>query len=269
MVKLLSSILRGSICRTLKKLLNTDPKNCLLRHLTGYFAILLGAGMTILVQSSSVFTSVLTPMVGIGVIEMERMYPLTLGSNIGTTTTCILAALAASSDKLGVALQIALCHFFFNISGIILFYPIPQMRIPINLAKIMGNTTAKYRWFALMYLVCMFILLPGTIFALSMCGTIVMFSILGPAMLLAITVIIINILQRKKPAYLPKMLQNWSFLPKCLHSLDPLDHLIVKMISVVKKCVPCHLKSKSNDVALNETESEMQPIKDNMPNTVV
>ena len=39
--------------------------------------------MTILVQSSSVFTSAITPLVGLGVISLERMFPLTLGSNIG------------------------------------------------------------------------------------------------------------------------------------------------------------------------------------------
>jgi sodium-dependent phosphate cotransporter len=53
----------------------------------GYFAILVGCFMTILVQSSSIFTSALTPLAGIGVISLERIYPLTLGSNIGTTTT--------------------------------------------------------------------------------------------------------------------------------------------------------------------------------------
>lgn len=52
-----------------------------------YLAIFVGCIMTILVQSSSIFTSALTPLAGIGVISLERIYPLTLGSNIGTTTT--------------------------------------------------------------------------------------------------------------------------------------------------------------------------------------
>lgn len=62
--------------------------------------MLLGAGMTVLVQSSSVFTSAMTPLVGLGVIRLERMYPLTLGSNIGTTGTGLLAAMAASGEQL-------------------------------------------------------------------------------------------------------------------------------------------------------------------------
>jgi sodium-dependent phosphate cotransporter len=74
--------------------------------------------MTILVQSSSIFTSTLTPLVGLGIITVERVYPFTLGSNIGTTITGILAALTANTPKeLRNSLQIALCHTFFNIFG--------------------------------------------------------------------------------------------------------------------------------------------------------
>ena len=50
--------------------------------------------MTFIVQSSSVFTSTMTPLVGIGLVEIETCYPLFLGSNIGTTATGLLAALA-------------------------------------------------------------------------------------------------------------------------------------------------------------------------------
>lgn len=44
-----------------------------------------GAGITIFVQSSSITTSVLTPLVGAGVLRLETMLPMTLGANIGTT----------------------------------------------------------------------------------------------------------------------------------------------------------------------------------------
>ena len=74
------------MAKVIKKFVNADfPGYC--GYFTGYLAILLGAGMTILVQSSSIFTSTLTPLVGMGVITLDRMYPLTLGSNIGTTFT--------------------------------------------------------------------------------------------------------------------------------------------------------------------------------------
>ena len=89
----------------IKKFVNADFPG-VAGYFTGYLAILIGAGLTIVVQSSSIFTSTLTPLVGIGVIEIDRMYPLTLGSNIGTTTTAILSALANSGDKLLDSLQV-------------------------------------------------------------------------------------------------------------------------------------------------------------------
>jgi sodium-dependent phosphate cotransporter len=45
--------------------------------------MMLGAVVTFVIQSSSVFTSTLTPLVGTGVFSIERAYVLTLGSNIG------------------------------------------------------------------------------------------------------------------------------------------------------------------------------------------
>lgn len=84
MVKVLNSLLRGSVAQSIRKFINNDFPG-VFRHLTGYAAILVGAGLTIIMQSSSVFTSALTPLVGVGVITLERMYPLTLGSNLGTT----------------------------------------------------------------------------------------------------------------------------------------------------------------------------------------
>lgn len=39
-------------------------------------------------------------------ISIERAYPLTLGSNLGTTTTATLAALASPGDKLAAATQV-------------------------------------------------------------------------------------------------------------------------------------------------------------------
>ena len=84
--------LRGKIAVLIKKYVNSDyefPWSMFV----GYLAILIGCVMTILVQSSSIFTSALTPLAGIGVISLERIYPLTLGSNIGTTTTGTSSAL--------------------------------------------------------------------------------------------------------------------------------------------------------------------------------
>uniref|UniRef100_A0A7N8XLA1 Sodium-dependent phosphate transport protein 2B n=1 Tax=Mastacembelus armatus TaxID=205130 RepID=A0A7N8XLA1_9TELE len=224
-VKLLNSMLKGQVAVVIKKVLNTDfpfP----FTWVTGYIAILVGAGMTFIVQSSSIFTSAITPLVGIGVISLERAYPLTLGSNIGTTTTAILAAMASPAETLANSLQIALCHFFFNIMGILLWYPVPFMRVPITLARGLGNRTAKYRWFAGLYLFLCFFILPLSIFGLSIAGWKVLVGVGVPIIVLAFLVIIINVMQSKCPSFLPKVLRNWDFLPRPLHSMVPWDAAI-------------------------------------------
>ena len=231
-VKVLHSLLQGKIAIVLRKFVNADFPG-VFRHLTGYVAILIGAGLTILVQSSSVFTSALTPLVGVGVLHLDRMYPLTLGANIGTTVTAILAALASDRSVFQKTLQVALAHLFFNIFGILIWYPFPVMRrVPVALAKILGNTTAEYRWFAFFYLFILFVVVPGCVFGLSVAGTNVLLGVGLPAFVILIIVAIINILQNKKPNVLPAKLRNWDFMPLPLHSLEPLDRLF----SVFKCC---------------------------------
>ncbi|KAM6921677.1 solute carrier family 34 member 2b [Xenentodon cancila] len=238
-VKLLNSMLKGQVAVVIKRVLNTDfpfPFG----WVTGYIAILVGAGMTFIVQSSSVFTSAITPLVGIGVISLERAYPLTLGSNIGTTTTSILAAMASPGETLSNSLQIALCHFFFNVMGILLWYPIPFMRVPIKLARGLGNTTAKYRWFAALYLILCFIVLPLSIFGLSLAGWEVLVGVGVPIVVLIIFVIIVNMMQSRCPHSLPKVLRNWNFLPRPLHSLAPWDKVVTSAFSFCgRHCCCC------------------------------
>lgn len=235
-VKLLHSLLKGKLAVVIKKTINSNFPGKL-AFLTGYIAILVGAGMTILVQSSSIFTSALTPLVGIGVVSLERMYPLTLGSNIGTTATGMLAALAGSGDELPNAVKIAFCHLYFNISGIALWYPIPFMRnIPIRMAKGLGNITAKYRWFAVFYLIMMFFVFPGIVFGLSLAGVWVLVGVGTPVFILCIMVVVINILQKKRPSWLPHKLRNWDFLPLWMHSLEPLDRAVFKICGACGCC---------------------------------
>ncbi|XP_053314311.1 sodium-dependent phosphate transport protein 2B isoform X2 [Spea bombifrons] len=255
-VKLLNSMLKGQVAVVIKKVLNTDfpyPFS----WLTGYLAMLVGAGMTFIVQSSSVFTSAITPLIGIGVISIERAYPLTLGSNIGTTTTAILAALASSGATLQNSVQIALCHFFFNISGILVWYPIPFMRLPIRLAKGLGNKTAKYRWFAVIYLILCFFLLPLTVFALSIAGWQVLVGVAVPIVFVIIVVIVISIMQRKCPRILPDFLKTWDFLPKWMHSLKPWDSWMnLFTLFCGRYCCCCCKKCKCCKCCHNKEDEE-------------
>ena len=136
LVKILNSLLKGSVAEAVKRVVNPKFKNPVIAYLFGILLIFIGAGATIMVQSSSVFTSTVTPLVGMGYVEIETCYPMFLGSNIGTTFTSMLAALTQSgSDTFKSTLQGALVHLFFNIIGILLFYPIPFTRYAIILKQ--------------------------------------------------------------------------------------------------------------------------------------
>ena len=133
-----------------------------------------------------------------------------------------------ASTPLPSPLQIALCHFFFNISGILLWYPVPGTRLPLRMAKALGKRTAKYRWFAVLYLLLCFPLLPSVVFGLSMAGWRAMVGVGAPFEALLGFVVLVGTLQSRSPGCLPKWLQTWDFLPPWMHSLKPLDRLITR-----------------------------------------
>ena len=151
----------------LKRLFLGSAKGCITKavNMNGYLAILVGAGMTICVQSSSIITSALTPLVGIGTLPLEAMLPLTLGANIGTTCTALLASMVISTDA---AIQIALCHLFFNIFGILIWYPLPAARqLPLDAARWMGKMTMAVKWFPIAYIAVAFFFIPLLLLGLS------------------------------------------------------------------------------------------------------
>jgi sodium-dependent phosphate cotransporter len=155
LVTMLQKMLMGMSTRILYKATNVN----------GYLAMLIGAGLTILVQSSSITTSALTPFVGMGALRLEQMFPLTLGANIGTTVTGLLASLVQNGTN---ALQVALCHLMFNITGIAIWYPIPQLRrIPLNAARALGKTTRIWRGFPIVYILITFGIIPLLLLGLS------------------------------------------------------------------------------------------------------
>jgi len=244
-VTLLKSLLQGRIAVWLHRSVNGNVPDLKcggltipLGWLSGYLAIIAGLVLTILVQSSSITTSALTPLVGVGVIQLERMYPTVLGANIGTCVTGVLAALAASSDKLYLTLQVALAHLFFNFSGIFIFYVIwPLRALPITAAKFMGNTTAIYRWFAVAYLFVAFFIVPFIFMGLSLASPAVCVVVAVLCVLVFIAIATINTLQARRPDKLPPVLRSWDFLPEWLRSLAPLDRVVCVPLDRVI-CVP-------------------------------
>lgn len=136
-------------------------------------------------------------------------------------------------------LQIALVHLFFNISGILLWYVLPFMRVPIPIAKSLGHVTAQYRWFAVFYVLLCFFFIPLLVFGLSLAGLPALLAVLVPVLLLIITVLAINFLQSRFPERLPSCLRSWDFLPLWARSLEPWDRIITAMIARCCCCCKC------------------------------
>ena len=127
-------------------------------------SIAFGALLTIMVQSSSITTSLVVPLAGAGVLTLKQIFPFTLGANIGTTITALLASLTGTVS----ALITAIGHLLFNIFGIIIVYGIPFLReIPIVCAEFVSEKAMKNKLFPIFYLVTLFVIIPLTIILLS------------------------------------------------------------------------------------------------------
>ncbi len=133
--------------------------NAVLSQGGGVVAMVIGLIITIAVQSSSITTSMLIPVAASGAITLENVYPVTLGANVGTTVTALLASLATGRPE---ALTVALVHTIFNVSGIILLYPFPPARrIPLRLARGLADLAVQRRSIAVAYVVGAFIVIPA------------------------------------------------------------------------------------------------------------
>ena len=116
-----------------------------------------GVILTILVQSSSITTSTIIPLAGAGVLTLRQIYPFTLGANIGTTVTALLASMTLNVT----AMVAAFSHLFFNIFGIILIYLNPLLRdIPMKFAKWIANVAIQNKALPIIYLLIIFFGIP-------------------------------------------------------------------------------------------------------------
>ncbi len=130
-------------------------------------SILTGMVVTVMVQSSSITTSLLVPLAGAGVVTLERAFPITLGANIGTTVTALLATLAVSGVNARAGVEIALVHLFFNLSGIVLIYPVQFIRnLPLEAARRLARIAVKSPRWAIFYVAGFFYGLPAVLVVL-------------------------------------------------------------------------------------------------------
>ena len=149
-------------------------KGALLRRIEGLFRTVffrndlvagsVGAVTTVLVQSSSVTTSLIVPLAAAGALKLRQVFPFVLGANLGTTVTGIIAALAIVDDpatavnEKAVAATVAISHVLFNITGIAIWYPLKV--VPMTLAQWYGGLAARSRRYAILFLVILFFVAP-------------------------------------------------------------------------------------------------------------
>ncbi len=125
---------------------------------SGTVGIIVGMLVTMAVQSSSITTSILIPLVASGILLVRNAYPITLGANIGTTVTALLAALGTGAID---GLTIAVTHTVFNVLGILLIYPWKKIRyLPVTLAGKLAETAIRRKSLAIGYTFTMFVVIP-------------------------------------------------------------------------------------------------------------
>lgn len=124
--------------------------------------IIVGIVVTVMVQSSSITTSLLVPLAGAGILTLAQAFPITVGANIGTTVTALLAALAVTGPNAIFGLTIALVHFLFNIAATLLIFPIPTIRrIPLLAAERLASIALASRRWAVLYVIILFYGIPA------------------------------------------------------------------------------------------------------------
>ena len=79
--------------------------------------IIVGAGVTAIIQSSSASVGILQALSVTGAISWASAIPIILGQNIGTTITAMLSVIGASKN----ARRTAIAHLYFNVIGTIVF----------------------------------------------------------------------------------------------------------------------------------------------------
>jgi len=122
-------------------------------------AMFAGIILTIMVQSSSITTSTIVPLAGAGVVRLHQLYPFTIGANVGTTVTALLASLTLNVT----AMVAGFAHLFFNIFGIVLIFLNPLLKnIPLDLADWLSEKAVENKFIPLFYLLLFFFILPFT-----------------------------------------------------------------------------------------------------------
>ncbi|TDQ12934.1 sodium-dependent phosphate cotransporter [Algoriphagus boseongensis] len=120
-------------------------------------AFLYGTFFTALVQSSTVTTSLVVPLVANRRVSLAKSFPFIIGANLGTTITAVIASLYKSE----AAIALAIVHILFNSIGALIFLPFPEIRkIPVRMANYMGKKAVDNRIVGFAYILLTFFIIP-------------------------------------------------------------------------------------------------------------
>ena len=158
------------LVRVMRQLVHTRVESIVNEVLgsSAVLAILVGIVMTVMVQSSSITTSVLVPLGAAGLLRLEQAFPITIGANVGTTVTALLAALGVAGPNALAGLEIALVHLIFNISGTLLIYPIKAIRsVPLIAARAVTRVALRSRKMTVLLVAVLFYGVPALILLLA------------------------------------------------------------------------------------------------------
>jgi sodium-dependent phosphate cotransporter len=123
-----------------------------------------GVIITGALQSSSITTSLVVPLVATRKITLHAVFPFIMGANIGTTITALMAGFL----KTEVALSLAIAHLLFNLIGVLIFFPFSTIRmIPEYLASHFGRIASERRFIFFLYILMTFFLIPFMLIYLS------------------------------------------------------------------------------------------------------
>lgn len=128
--------------------------------------LLLGLGITAIVQSSSASMGMLIALASEGIIPLSSALPILYGQNIGTCVTSLLSSIGTNKN----AKRAAMMHLLFNIIGTIIFLvflngPVVSFvtsRDPGNVARQIANTHTLFN------IISVLILLPFTKFVIKL-----------------------------------------------------------------------------------------------------
>lgn len=251
-VKVLSLLIVGPIAKGVNIAINASFPGYM-KWFTQVVLFIIALLLTIIVQSSNIITATLVPLCGIGIVTLQRVFVMTLGSNIGTTVTGILTAFTGPPASLRKSMQLAFVYTLFNSLGVLFWLPLPFLRFPKILARGLGNIVFKYRWFLFVYVSHVYFILPLIVFGLALIPYWIGLAIFGiPFIVLIISVVVIKTLQSKLPRVLPSKLKDLSWLPIYLRSLEPYD----KKMKSLRCCRKSSDEEQERKRSLKEMEEE-------------